>query len=149
VKAYRIGTGRHPIWDGSGSALNGARWNSVGRGPIYAAETYAGALLEVLVRMALFALPDDCEYVEIDIPNDLAIERAEVPPEQLIKESFTRSIGDRWLKAGETAVLMVPSVVTLVEHNLLINPRHPEFLKIQATPPRPVYWDKRFFHRPS
>jgi RES domain-containing protein len=99
--------------------------------------------------MALFALPDGCEYVEIDIPGEMAIERADVPLEQLTRESFTRSIGDRWWQAGETAVLLVPSVVTLVEHNLLINPRHPEFSRIQATPPRPVYWDKRFFRRPS
>jgi RES domain-containing protein len=145
VKAYRIGTSRHPIWDGTGAALIGARWNSVGRSVIYAAENYSGALLEVLVRMGIFRAPEDCEYVEIDIPDYLAIERLSATPEQLAKESFTKAVGDTWLKAMQTPILMVPSVVTQVDHNLLINPRHPGFTRIQPSSPHAVYWDKRFF----
>jgi RES domain-containing protein len=149
VKAYRIGNSRHPIWDGTGAALIGARWNSIGRGVIYAAETYSGALLEVLVRMALFAVPEDSQYVEIEIPGDLAIEKIEATPEQLARESFTKPSGDEWLRAMRTPVLMVPSVVTLVEHNLLINPRHPDFSRIEHSDPKPIWWDRRFFRQPD
>jgi RES domain-containing protein len=144
VKAYRIGTNRHPIWDGTGAALMGTRWNSIGRSVIYASESYSGALLEILVRMGLFTTPEDCEYIEIDIPDDLAIERIQPTSEELAQESFTKGIGDSWFKAMRTPILMVPSVVTRVDHNLLINPRHPDFSRIHPGEPRPVFWDKRF-----
>jgi RES domain-containing protein len=37
--------------------LNGGRWNSAGKRVIYAAQTYAGALLEVLVHANLGIVP--------------------------------------------------------------------------------------------
>jgi RES domain-containing protein len=145
LKAYRIGSNRHPLWDGTGSALQGARWNSLGRGPIYAAETYSGALLEVLVRMSSVEVPPGYEYIAIDIPDDLAIEEVTVSPAEMAKESVTRALGDKWWDAGESPVLLVPSIVTRVERNLLINPRHPGFSRIQPAEPKPVWWDPRLF----
>jgi RES domain-containing protein len=50
---YRIAGARHPIFDATGAMLYGDRWNSVGLRAIYAAETYAGAMLEVLVHSKL------------------------------------------------------------------------------------------------
>ena len=44
--------------------LHGARWNSPGRRVIYAAETYAGALLEILVH-ASGCLPGNLGYVQL------------------------------------------------------------------------------------
>jgi RES domain-containing protein len=51
--AYRIIDARHPIFDPTGAMLHGGRWNSVGGRVIYAAETYAGALLEILAHSNL------------------------------------------------------------------------------------------------
>ena len=45
MRAFRIADRRHPIFDGTGAKLTGGRWNSPGRPVIYAAETFAGALL--------------------------------------------------------------------------------------------------------
>ncbi len=63
LKAYRIGSSRHPLWDGHGALIYGARWNSPGRGPIYAAETYSGAMLEMLVRVGRMVVPPDYQYL--------------------------------------------------------------------------------------
>src|SRR3954451_22283541 len=73
LRAFRIADTRHPIFDGSGAMLHGARWNSPGRRVIYAAETYAGALLEILVH-ASGTVPKSQGYVEIEIPAGLDIE---------------------------------------------------------------------------
>lgn len=51
-----------------------ARWNSPGRRVIYAAETYAGALLEVLVH-ASGSIPKNQACIRIDIPAGISIER--------------------------------------------------------------------------
>ena len=54
--AYRIADARHPIFDGTGAMLRGGRWNSIGQRVIYAAESYAGAMLEILVHANLGVL---------------------------------------------------------------------------------------------
>jgi RES domain-containing protein len=133
------------LWDGHGALIYGARWNSPGRGPIYAAETYSGALLEMLVRLGRVAVPPDYQYLEIDIPNDLARQELTVTPEQMAKESATRALGNVWYDSLQSAVLLVPSVVTLVDRNILISPKHPDFGRIVPSEPKPVYWDSRLF----
>ena len=57
LRAYRIADRRHKIFDGQGASLLGGRWNSPGRRVIYAAETYAGAMLEALVHANIGRLP--------------------------------------------------------------------------------------------
>ena len=71
LRVFRIADMRHAIFDGTGAMLYGARWNSHGRRVIYAAETYAGALLEILVH-ASGSVPRSQGYVEIEIPRIVA-----------------------------------------------------------------------------
>jgi RES domain-containing protein len=128
--------------------LYGARWNGAGRRVIYASETYAGALLEILVH-ASGSVPTGQSYIEIEIPAGLA---EEVAPENLPhwdSPSFetARTFGNRWYDERRTPVLIVPSVVTLVERNILINQEHPGFARIRASQPRPVRWDARLWSR--
>ena len=80
LRAFRIADMRHPILDGTGAMLHGARWNSPGRRVVYASETYAGALLEILVH-ASGSVPRSQGHVEIEIPAGLSIE--EVGPATL------------------------------------------------------------------
>jgi RES domain-containing protein len=149
-QAFRIADMRHTIFDGTGAMLHGARWNSPGRRVIYASETYAGALLEILVH-ASGSVPRSQGYVEIEIPAGLSIE--EVRPANLAhwdspSMGTARAFGDRWYDERRTPVLMVPSVVTRVERNILINQEHPDFARIQASRALPVRWDKRLWKRP-
>lgn len=130
--------------------LHGARWNSPGRRVIYATETYAGALLEILVH-ASGSVPQSQGYVEIQIPAGLSLEEItldDVPQWDSLSFETARAFGDRWYDERRTAVLMVPSVVTLVERNVLINQEHPDFARIRASLALPVRWDVRLWTRP-
>ena len=138
---------RHSIFDGTGAMLWGARWNSRGRRGIYASETYAGALLEVLVH-ASGGVPKSQGYIEITIPQELSVERIDLPRVaawDLPAGAAARAFGDRWYDERRTPVLIVPSVVTRVENNVLINQEHPEFQRIGASDPLPVRWDERLW----
>ena len=147
LRAFRIADMRNTIFDGSGAMLHGARWNSPGRHVIYAAETYAGALLEILVH-ASGSVPQSQGYIEIEIPSSLSIEEItqdDVPQWDSPSFEATRAFGDRWYDERRTPVLIVPSVVTRVERNVLINQEHPEFPLVLASQAVPVRWDARLW----
>jgi RES domain-containing protein len=138
---------RHAIFDGSGAMLHGARWNSPGRRVIYAAETYAGALLEILVH-ASGNVPRSQGYVEIEITSGLSIEEItqdDLPRWDAPSFEATQAFGDRWYDERRTPVLVVPSVVTRVERNVLINQEHPDFPLVQASQAVLVRWDSRLW----
>jgi RES domain-containing protein len=151
MRAYRIADRRFPLLDGMGAARVGGRWNSPGPPALYAAETYSGALLESLVHANLNRLPTTQVAVELTIPDDISIERldpANLPGWDAPNLLASRKFGDRWLRERRTAVLCVPSVVTHGhEHNLLLNPLHPDFARITASSPQEVAWDDRLFPR--
>jgi RES domain-containing protein len=42
---------------------------------------------------------------------------------------------------------MMPSVLARPERNIAINQKHPDFVKIRATTPKPVNWGERLFGR--
>jgi RES domain-containing protein len=147
LRAWRVADSRHPLFDGTGALLHGARWNSPGRRIVYAAETYAGALLETLVH-ASGRIPHRQAYIEILIPADVRVEI--VSPHHVQgwdagDLEASRRFGDRWYDERRSAVLLVPSVVTRVERNVLIHQEHPDFARIRASQPRPVLWDDRLW----
>jgi RES domain-containing protein len=149
LRAFRIADMRRPIFDGTGAMTYGARWNSPGRRVIYAAETFAGALLEVLVHSS-GSLPRSQAYIEIEIPAGLAMEEVtpdDVPGWDTASYASARAYGDRWYDERRTPVLRVPSVITLFERNVLINQEHADFARIRASQPAPVRWDARLWRR--
>ena len=148
--AFRIAAGAHPVFDGEGARLRGGRWNSPGRGVIYAGSSFAIAMLERLVYTGIGTIPRTDRYVEIDIPDD-AIERMD--PVRLLGwddpgSMAARAFGDRWYDDGRSVALLVVSAVTRIDRNLVINQAHPDFSRIRATPERPVARDFRLFARP-
>ncbi len=147
MKAYRIADRRYPLMDGVGAFLCGGRWNSKGQRIIYAASTYAGALLEQLAHANIGRMPRSQVWIEIEIPDDLAIQRvapADVPEWNADHMQTSRERGDRWIREAATAILIVPSAVTAgLESNVLINQSHADFRRITACEPRPVQWDPR------
>ena len=150
LRAWRVADSRHQIFNGAGAALYGGRWNSPGREIIYAAETYAGALLEILAHSDTGRVPRNFAYIEITIAESVAVEVVkpeDIPGWDTMDFTACQSFGDRWQREQRSAVLLVPSVVTRIEHNLLINPRHPQFGRIDASVPHPVVWDGRLFSR--
>ena len=149
--AWRIADGRHAIFDATGAMLHGGRWNSPGIRVIYGAETYAGALLEMLVHANLGMLPKNHRVVRIESPDDVRVETVlpqQVPGWDAEDMAASRVFGDAWIESKRTAVLRVPSVVTAGrEFNVVINAGHPEFVSIRAGEPEIVVWDRRLFGR--
>ena len=149
--AYRIADARHPIFDGTGAMLRGGRWNSIGQRVIYAAESYAGAMLEILVHANLAVPPKHHQVVRIAIPDSVAIETlspSALPGWDVEDVTTARAFGDEWLREGRTAVLRVPSVVTEGrEYNILINRTHSAARLIEASAPEAVRWGTRLFTR--
>jgi RES domain-containing protein len=147
--AYRIADSRHPIFDATGAMLHGGRWNPVGVRAIYAAETYAGALLEVLVHSNLSQPPKNHRAVRISVPNDVLVETvtiSDVPGWDAEDMTASRSFGAAWIRENRTAVLRVPSVITQGrENNIVFNPLHFQFASISIQEPEPMLWDKRLF----
>jgi len=149
MRAFRVADSRFPLFDGTGARLLGGRWNSPGRSLIYAAETFSGALLEVLVHANLGRVPKTHALVEISIPETVAIEaltRDQLPGWKAEDQLASRAFGDRWILERRSAVLLVPSAVTNGrERSVLMNPEHADFPKIIASQPQEVQWDKRLF----
>lgn len=147
--AYRIADGRHAIFDSTGAMLCGGRWNSAGLRAIYAAETFAGALLEILVHANAPAPPRHHRVIRIFVPSEIAIETVsahQVRGWDANNMVASRAFGDLWLRENRSAVLRVPSVPTEGrEHNIVFNPAHPEFALIRCGKSEPVGWDPRLF----
>ena len=151
MRAFRIADRRFPIFDGTGARLVGGRWNSPGRPVIYAAETFAGAVLEVLVHANLGRVPRTHAVLEITIPDTITTEIVlvgDLPGWEADDQSVSRAFGDQWLEEKRTAVLLVPSLVTRgPERNVVLNPEHPAFKHIISSKPQDVVWDERLFRR--
>ncbi|CAE6857946.1 hypothetical protein R75461_07821 [Paraburkholderia nemoris] len=151
MRIYRIADRRHPVWDGTGASLVGGRFNSPGKPVIYAAATFAGAMLEVLVHARIGKVPRTQVFVVADVPDSMEIERADAgslpagwdEPDSEVARAF----GDRWITGNRTAVLLVPSVVAREEWNVLVNPAHPMAQRLTISEPHPVVWDERLFYR--
>jgi RES domain-containing protein len=151
LKAFRIARVKFPIFDGAGAALGGARWNTTGQRVIYAADSYAGALLEILVHSNLGRVPRGFSWIEIHIPARVAVEEitaSALPGWDESDCSVSQEFGSRWFTEMRTAVLLVPSVAaSAMGRNVLINQNHPQFRFMSASRPRAVAWDRRLFRR--
>jgi len=149
LHASRIADSRHPVVDSTGAFLKGGRWTSPGKRVIYAAQTYAGALLEVLVHLSFADVPSTYRWIELSLPGEQEIEQiisSEIQNWNTANLTAARSFGDLWYEEKRTIALLVPSVVTAgVENNLIINQDHSGFSGIHASAARDVIWDDRLF----
>jgi RES domain-containing protein len=153
MQIFRIGDERHPIWDGTGAALIGGRWNSPGKPVIYGSLSYSCALLEILARANIGRIPTTQRFVVADVPDGVSVasyDEQSLPAGWDSENSASaRAFGDQWLKEGRVAVLIVPSVIARLDRNALVNPLHPDANQLMVTAPEKIIWDKRLFERLS
>ncbi len=146
---YRIADGRHPIWDGTGAALIGGRWNSPGKPVIYGSLSYSCALLEILAHANIGRVPQTHQYVIAEVSKDVSVEIVEQSKLPLGWDSdnsaSARAVGDQWLLEVRSAVLIIPSVIAKLDSNAIVNPLHPDSKKLIVSEPQKVIWDKRLF----
>ena len=132
---------------GTGAARYGNRWNSVGHPVGYTSTSRSLAVLEVLVHVTRDDIPFDAALIPIDVPDRLVTE-AETLPAHWSNSSHlaeTRRVGDLWVHSQISLAMLVPSAVIPAERNLLINPRHPLFNRVEIGQPEPNAFDRRLF----
>jgi RES domain-containing protein len=136
--------------NGEGNAKTGARWNSPGRGVIYASFNLSLCVLESFVHLhpllrinlpemtaVRIEIPDESSRLDIDLadlPSDLAGEEA---------EHRCRELGDGWLTAQEHLAFTMPSVLVPQERNLMINPAHRLMTKVKIISTERFRFDPR------
>ena len=106
-------------------------------------------MLEVLVHLQHTpTLSAYCVFT-IDFPDECLSTPARylnnwrVYPTSIENQQF----GDGWVAAGTSLALRVPSAVTVVEFNYLINPAHADFGKAKVNGPLPLDIDPRAMSR--
>ena len=105
------------------------RWHTRGRRVVYCSESPATALLEIQVHFEIDVrdLPTRYRLLTLRAPDAVVVEgllASELPANWLEHTDGTRAIGDRWLQAGRSALLRVPSAVVPETFNVLLNPGH-------------------------
>lgn len=117
---------------GVGGLKAGGRWHSQGRRIVYLADYPSSALLEMLVHMDRDLMPATYQLLRVAVPADMIVETidAELPPDWRSQTLTSREIGDRWLDRSASALLRVPSAISAKGSNYLLNPEHPNVVKI-------------------
>jgi len=110
--------------------------------------------LELLVHLDPNLLPSDLKLITIKIPEELSFEI-------LTKDGLPKNwksypapfelgeIGEKWVFSKRTLVLKVPSVIIPEESNILINPIHGDFHKIEMIEMENFLIDDRLIKKPS
>lgn len=129
--------------DGDGARLYGGRWNSAGRAVVYTSKQLSLAVLEYLVHVEPDNLPEGLIWLKIHLPDDIVVEKVAgkmaPPPAQACR------VGDIWIDRAKTLALSVPSAILSIEHNVLLNPRHPKMSRVKIVEQQPFSFDPRFF----
>lgn len=141
MHVWRIARAAYDPLDGEGARRAGGRWNSAGLPAVYTAGTQSLAILEALIHLDPELLPRDYMLYRIEIPNDVLIttvEADQLPPDwREPGHAACKTIGDQWLRAGETTVLRVPAAPLHDgdEHGYVINPRLGERIVVKQREP--------------
>ncbi len=91
----------------------------------------------VSLSLLTLSLPEKTDIAEIKLSRLKEIWKDDY--------SYTRFIGNEFIKTGNNLALKVPSAVISAEHNFLINPLHPDFKKVKILKTKSFRTDKRLF----
>ena len=147
IEAYRISKELNPAkaFSGQGAEDWGGRWNSKGVAVVYTAAHRSLSILEVLVHVKggagsgtgainspfyIYSVLFDVALMEKLPIASLPTGWNSEPP-----TAACQSLGDAWVSAAGSPVLVVPSVIVPEERNYVMNPNHPCFSEIQIGSP--------------
>lgn len=138
---------------GEGARRFGGRWNAKGQAVVYCSTTIALAALETLAHVDGDFAVRNRFLVRVSVPLDVfeaakRLNAGRLSPAWAAQPPGITSamIGGKWLASMSTCLLVVPSVLVPEEHNVLINPRHPDARRIRAKVVRPFAFDARMEH---
>ena len=156
IDAWRLAAPEHArtvgdMLSGDGARRYGGRWNSPGRRAVYLGGSLALAAMELLVHLRAAAVLGTYRKLRVRIPRALvtAVPECDLPAGWATPHlhPVTQEIGDRWLDAGSSAVLRVPSATVIGEVNYVVNPLHPGFCGIETGAIRGFRFDARVLKR--
>jgi RES domain-containing protein len=147
MRVYRLCKARWAAtaWSGEGALRYAGRWHFAGTPVVYTAAGRALAALELLVHLEIRHAPPSFVLIPAEVPDPL-IETLEDPPpgwDALPPGDVSRRLGTGWARSGASVGLRVPSVVLRGEHNVLLNPSHPDFARVAVGEPEPFAFDPR------
>lgn len=150
MHVWRLARSVYPALDGEGARLHGGRWNEPGTPVVYTSGSLSLAALELLVHLDPDRLPDDLVAYTVEVPDGLERRRitaGDLPKEwnRRVEVPALRRIGETWAVNRDAVALRVPSAVIPEEHNVLLNPRHPDARAIHVADRRPFDFDPRLF----
>lgn len=132
---------------GEGARLFSGRWNKVGTGCIYTAESRALSVLESIANDTINTIPKKLSILTLDIPEDkLLLLKSEQLPKGWNKTEAseeTRNFGNKFLEKAEHLIIRVPSAIIPEEYNYIINPAHPEMKRVKIKDVSDFIFDPR------
>ena len=133
---------------GTGAKLVGGRWNSPGIPILYLSEHISLSVLEMLVNNHFQDFGISLSLLTISLPEkqDIAVIKTGKLKEMWQEDfSYTRFMGNEFVKTANSLILKVPSAVISEEQNFLINPLHADFKKVKILKTKSFRTDKRLF----
>ena len=135
---------------GEGGLRASGRWHSRGRRVVYLSDHPASALVEVLVHLEVDIedIPASYQPLAVDFPDGLTVEsiaKDVLAADWRTKILATRTLGDRWLNAGNAALMRVPSAIVPYASNWLLNPAHGDAAKAVIAETIRTPFDARLF----
>lgn len=149
MRVWRIVRSRHAeeAFSGEGARRYSGRWHHAGRPAVYTATSRPLALLEILVHVDFEDAPTDFVLIPADVPGECveSLEDDDLPEgwDFLPATEASRDLGSTWLRERHSPGLLVPSVVLPQERNVLLNPLHPDFDRVEIGRPEPLDLDPR------
>ena len=135
---------------GKGAQTTGGRWNRKGTPMVYTSVSRSLACLETIVHLGGGdPLPLNRYLVQIDIPIAFWNSRFKLDPVHHVgwdaepAGKVSMDWGTAWIQEKTTLLGEVPSVIVIEEHNVLINPVHPDAVKLTAIKVRKWTYDLR------
>lgn len=153
MTVYRLTKGKYHLdLSGKGAELYGGRWNSKGVPMLYTSQSRALAFAEIAMHIPIGIVPKDYFLISIDIPDTvrmLNLIEADMPEDWRSNphSNTTQQIGDQFIADNRFLVLQVPSAVVPGDYNFLINPNHPQSIKVKVIASEPFEFDSRFVKR--
>jgi RES domain-containing protein len=132
MRVFRIGAAlftrsRKEAFNGSGGLYASARWHTAGHPVVYTAQSLSLAALEILVRLKQTNDIQPFYAYSAEVPDSLILKPDSYPARWKSRIAVSRAFGDAWLEAKTTPAILVPTIITPGEWNVLINPLHPQF----------------------
>ncbi|QKJ86543.1 RES domain protein [Paramixta manurensis] len=150
MKLYRLTKTRYltSAWSGYGAREGGGRWNNVGTSMVYLSEAASLTMLEMLVHLNAANLLDSFTLLSLEADESLSqtVDISLLPASWAASEapSALVALGDEWVAGSSSALLRVPSAISPVEFNYLLNPDHPDAVSlIAAAKSVPFQFDER------